>query len=170
MKKLIIAFIILTTSFAKAQQGKKEISLDIADALILKTIEVNFEYYLKQQYSLGISGLFNLQKRDSDFRYNEDTMFTPFLNYYLTTNKNWNYFGQVFVGINSGEKEVNLNGKKTKVYEKYTDGAIGAAIGSKFNTNSGITLSALVGIGRNLFSDKSPILVPRIGLNVGYQF
>lgn len=170
MKKVIVAFIFFTSFFSQAQLRKQEVSLDIADALIIKTIEVSYEYYLSAQYSLGISGLVNLQRREASFRYNENTMFTPFFNYYLTTNKNWNYFGQVFVGINSGEKEIDLIGSNAKDYEKYTDGALGVALGTKFITNAGITISALAGVGRNLFSNNSPSLVPRIGLNIGYQF
>lgn len=158
MKKILIVFALFASSFTQAQQ---EIRLDLGDALIMKTIEVSYEHYLSPQSSIGLSGLFNLEGESSDFRYNEDTMFTPYFRHYFTSNQTWNHFGEVFLGINTG---------KNKVEEEYTDGALGIVVGSKYISNGGFVVSVHGGIGRNMFSDLSPSIVPRVGINLGYRF
>lgn len=168
MKRVLVLFTVLVSSIMFAQRGTQEVSVDVADALIMKTLELNYEYYLSERSSVGISGLFNFEKRTSDFRYNEKNMFTPYFRHYFTANQNWNYFGEIFMGMNSGEDEYEVKG--VKKYRDYTDGALGVGIGTKYVSNGGFVVSALAGIGRNMFSDNSPIIVPRAGLSVGYRF
>lgn len=159
MKKLVVILAIaLGLNNLHAQQ---EVSIDLADALVIKTLEVTYEYYIGQQSSVGASALFNFEGENSDFRYNEDNMITPFFRHYFTTARNWNYFGEIFMGINSGK---NKNGIK------YTDGALGIAAGTKYVSDGGFMVSILGGLGRNFFTDTSPSIVPRVGLNVGYRF
>ena len=157
MKKILVAFTILISSVNFAQQ---EISIDLGDALVMKTLELSYEYYVSEQNAVGISALFNLNGETSDLRYHEERMITPFFRHYFTDNRTFNYFGELFIGINSGEKE-NIT---------YTDGAVGIAIGSKYISNSGLMISGLAGLGRNMFVDDSYEIVPRVGLNVGYRF
>lgn len=158
MKRILVLATILISSFTQAQQ--QEISIDLGDALVMKTLEVTYEYYLNNQSSLGISGLFNFNNASSDLRYNEDSMITPYFRHYFSTNSRWNYFGEIFLGINSGEK----NGIE------YTDGALGVSVGSKYVSNGGLSVSILGGLGRNMFTNQSYEIVPRFGLNVGYRF
>ncbi len=166
MKKIIA---ILALSFGLATQAQQEVTLDIADALVMKSLEVSYEYYVSDQSSFGVSALFNFEGRTSDFRYNEDSMITPFFRHYFTNSRNWNYFGEVFLGINSGEYEVTLL-DDAKAYENYTDGALGISVGTKYVSNGGFVVSILGGIGRNMFTDESPSVVPRVGVNLGYRF
>lgn len=167
MKKfLVIAAICLGAISSQAQQ---EIKLDIFDALVLKTVEVSYEHYLNDETSIGLSALFNFEKRTADFKYNEKRMITPYFRHYFSTDKQWNFFGEAFFGINSGDKEVKaLNQPSTFV--QYTDGALGIAVGSKYISSGGLIVDVYAGLGRNLFSKNSPIIVPRVGLNVGYRF
>lgn len=168
MKKILVAFTVFISSFTYAQMGTQEISVDLGDALVMKTLELNYEHYLSDQSSVGLSALFSFEGKTADLRYNEDNMFTPYFRHYFTANRNWNYFGEIFMGINSGEDDYDDEG--TTRYRKYTDGALGVSIGSKYISNGGFTVSVLGGLGRNLFSENSPVVVPRVGLNVGYQF
>ena len=165
MKKLLLAFALLISSLGYSQQ---EIKLDIADALIIRSLEFSYENYLTENSSFGVSALFNLAKQDITFRYNENTMITPYYRHYFTTNEQWNFFGEGFVGINSGKTE---SIKDSGVYDlKYTDGALGVAIGTKYIATGGLIIDLYAGVGRNLFGSDSPILVPRLGLNVGWRF
>ena len=157
MKKLLIAATIFISSFVNAQQ---EVSIDLGDALVMKTLELSYEYYLSSQNSLGMSALFNFNGENSDLRYNEETMITPFFRHYFSSSESFNYFGEIFLGVNSGERQD----------KEYTDAAIGAAIGAKYNLGSGIVITGLAGLGRNLFTSDSYELVPRLGVNVGYKF
>ena len=158
MKKIVLIIAVIAGSItAKAQQ---EISVDLADALILKTLELNYEYYLSDQSSVGLSALFNFNSRSADIRYNEDNMFTPYFRHYFSNSQNWDYFGEVNIGINSGKRRG----------VSYTDGALGVAVGAKYISDGGLVLSALGGIGRNMFSTTSYEFVPRLGFNIGYRF
>ncbi len=95
-------------------------------------------------------------------------MVTPYYRHYFTTSEKWNIFGEAFVGINSGKKE---SVKDSDDYDlKYTDGALGVAIGTKYVATGGLIIDAYAGLGRNLFGVDSPVVVPRVGVNVGWRF
>jgi hypothetical protein len=165
MKKIFLAITILISSYGFSQQ---EIKLDISDALIIRSLEFSYEKYLTEESSIGVSALFNLTKQDVGFRYNENTMITPFYRHYFTTNAQWNFFGEGFLGINSGKRESKTT---PGLYDrKHTDGALGVAVGMKHVTKDGLVIDVYGGLGRNLFGSDSPVIVPRIGLNVGWRF
>ena len=164
MKKIVFLFALFISAVTFSQ---KEIKLDIADALIIRSLEFSYENYINTESSFGVSALFNLAKQDVDFRYNENLMITPYYRHYFTTDYAWNFFGEGFFGINSGKKEAI---KDSGVYDvKYTDAALGVAAGLKYVANGGLTIDAYAGIGRNLFGSNSPTLVPRVGINVGWR-
>ncbi|MFY0603821.1 MAG: DUF3575 domain-containing protein [Flavobacteriaceae bacterium] len=165
MKKLFLVFAFLCSTVSFAQQ---EIKIDITDALALKTLDISYEYYVSDQSSIGLAALFNFEGKGSDFRYNEDRMITPYFRHYFTTEAKWNFFGEGWFGINFGEKEVNTSG--TISYEEYTDGALGISIGTKYTSIGGLVIDIHGGLGRNMFGSDSPVIVPRIGVGVGYSF
>jgi len=164
MRKLLIVLTVLLSSYIQAQQ---EIKVDLFDALAFKTVEVSYEHYLNEESSIGISALFN-SDTDADVSYNEKSMITPYFRHYFNSNYNWNFFGEIFFGINSGDTNLELEGLNLK--EDYTDGALGVAIGSKYASQRGFVVDVYGGLGRNLFGNDSPDIVPRIGVNVGYRF
>ena len=165
MKKLLLAFGLLVSTLSYAQQ---EIKLDIGDALVIKSLEFSYEKYVTENSSVGISALFNLADQDDSFRYNENTMITPYYRNYFSTNEQWNFFGEAFLGINSGKIETIEDSGNFD--EKYTDAALGIAVGTKYVASSGLTIDVHAGIGRNLFGSDSPTLIPRLGVNVGWRF
>lgn len=165
MKKSILLFTLFISSITFSQ---REFKLDIADALIIKTLDFSYENYINEESSFGISVQFNLEKQEVDFRYNENMMITPYYRHYFTTEYNWNFFGEGFFGINSGKKE---SLKDSGLYDiEYTDGALGVAVGTKYISNGGLVIDLYGGLGRNLFGSASPVIVPRIGFNVGWRF
>jgi len=165
MKKIILLFTLLTSSFVFSQ---KEIKLDIGDALVIRSLEFSYENYINDESSFGVSALFNLAKQDINFRYNENVMITPYYRHYFTSEYNWNFFGEGFIGVNSGKKESIEDSRNFDV--KYTDAALGIAVGTKYEAKGGLIIDVYGGLGRNLFGSDSPVLVPRIGLNVGWRF
>ena len=165
MNKFILVFTLFLSSFGFAQQ---EIKLDIGDALVIRSLELSYEHYLSDESSFGISALFNLTKEDVSFRYNENIMITPYYRHYFTTDKQWNFFGEGFFGINSGKKEAIKDSGNYDV--KFTDGALGVAVGAKYIASGGLVIDFYGGVGRNLFGSNSPILLPRVGLNIGWRF
>lgn len=166
MKKLLFTIAVLMASLTQAQQ---EIKIDIFDALALKTVEVSYERYLDEQSSIGISALLNFEKNSADFRYNEKRSITPYFRHYFTADSQWNFFGEGFFSFNFGEKEIEITGLPS-TYEDYTDGALGVSIGTKYVSEKGMTIDIYGGAGRNLFSDNSPVILPRVGVNIGWRF
>tara|TARA_B100000795_G_scaffold28799_1_gene19036 strand:+ start:6409 stop:6906 length:498 start_codon:yes stop_codon:yes gene_type:complete len=165
MKKSIL---ILTLLFSTIIFSQQEIKLNMGNALVLKTIDISYEYYLKEDTSIGLSGLFNFEKKTSDFRYNEESMITPYLRHYFTSDQNWNLFGEGFFGVNTGYKKTEIGGIID--YKRYSDSALGIAVGSKYLSESGFVVDVYGGVGRNLFSANSPVLALRLGINVGWRF
>jgi len=43
-------------------------------------------------------------------------------------------------------------------------------VGTKYVSTGGLIIDAYAGVGRNLFGSDSPVLVPRVGVNVGWRF
>ena len=168
MKKVLVIIAMFIGVLSYAQQ---EIKIDVLDALALKTLDISYEYYISDHSSIGLSGLVNLESKSADFRYNEKQVLTPYFRHSFTRKPNWNHFGELFFSLNSGDAELPLlEGSNEKQYESYTDGALGIAIGSKYVSEGGFVIDIYGGLGRNLFSDNSPAVVPRIGINVGYRF
>jgi hypothetical protein len=165
MKKNILLFTLFIGSFGFAQQ---EIKLDIGDAIVIRGLEFSYERYLTDDSSFGVSALFNLEKEGVTFRYNENMVITPYYRHYFTTNEQLNFFGEGFFGINSGKKEAIKDSGNYDV--KFTDGALGVAVGAKYIASGGLVIDFYGGVGRNLFGSNSPILLPRVGLNIGWRF
>ncbi|WP_439128315.1 DUF3575 domain-containing protein [Polaribacter sp.] len=165
MKKIVLIATFLIGALGYAQQ---EVKLDVADAIGIRSLEFSYESYISDVNSFGVSALFNLAKQDESFRYNENMMITPYFRHYFTSEAQWNFFGEGFVGINTGKKESIEDSGNYDL--KYTDAALGVAVGTKYIADGGLTIDAYVGLGRNLFGSDSPILVPRLGLNVGWRF
>jgi hypothetical protein len=165
MKRIALILAFLTTGILSAQE---ELKINITDALALKTVTVSYEHYIDNQTSLGVSGLFNFEDDSSDFRYNEDVAITPFVRHYFSTESLWNFFGELFLAYNTGDQNTVVNG--FPVSDNYSDGALGLAIGYKYVSPGGFTVDIHGGLGRNLFSKESPRVVPRVGVNIGYQF
>ena len=54
---------------------------------------------------------------------------------------------------------------------KYTDFGLGGSLGYKMYFHKSIALEFIVGFGSNLTNrDKSPDVISRVGLNLGYRF
>ena len=166
MKKILLITSIFVCTISLAQQ---EVKLNIANALVLKTIDISYEYYLSKDTSIGISGLYNFEQKSADFRYNEESMVTPYLRHYFTSDRVWNLFGEGFFGIGTGYKKIEI-ADEPDIYQKYSDSALGISFGAKYISESGFLVDVYGGIGRNLFNANSPILAPRLGVNVGWKF
>jgi len=163
MKKNLLLLALLVSGFLSAQE---ELKLNITDALALKTLHISYEHYFDEQTSLGVSGIYNFEKESSDFRYNEDFVLTPFVRHYFSTQSLWNFFGEFFFSYSKGDEE-NL-APATDI--DYSGGALGLAFGYKYSAPGGFTVDTHLGLGRYLFGKGTPTLIPRIGVNVGYQF
>ncbi|MFT4802346.1 MAG: hypothetical protein ACI93N_002124, partial [Flavobacteriaceae bacterium] len=135
MKKIVLLCSLLVSSFGFSQQ---EIKLNIANSLVMRSLDISYEKQLSIENSFGISMLFNLVEQEKDFRYNENMMITPYFRHYFSAELQWNFFGEVFVGINSGKKETVENSNNFNL--EYTDAALGIAVGAKYTSKGGLII------------------------------
>lgn len=192
MKKLFL-FFLFTTFIANSQEiskenpfasKKNELRLDLLSIITSGKFGLSYERFLKNDFSVGINVNFSNSKNTQDdfnagFRNNlPNHEINPYIRYALSKSKMRYYFAEIFASANGGDfKEVvrmvdsNNIGYYTTQKTKYSDFAIGGSLGYKMYFKQKIALEFIVGFGKNLFNtNKSPDLVTRVGINLGYRF
>lgn len=169
MKKtiLLVLFSLITKStFAQSN----ELKLDLFDVLALLTVDVSFEHNMNSTSSFGVSALFNFEKPEKKFRYEQEFVLTPYFRQVFSQRGDFNYFGEIFGSLNQGKKK-DLSNLKPDESENYYDFALGVGVGVKYLTSNGFVADIHAGIGRNLLNtDFSPSVIPRVGISVGKEF
>ncbi|WP_010134416.1 hypothetical protein [Ochrovirga pacifica] len=171
MKKLLFISILFASVASFGQNN--QIKLDLLDILVFRTLDVSYENQLNDEASVGLSVFINFEPKSADFRYNENFQLTPYFRQFLTTNKGFDFFGELFGTLNFGEKETEMTemGVTTKEKRNYSDFGLGIGAGGKHVSRNGYIFEFNVGVARNLFNAKmSRQFVPRFGVSVGKQF
>ncbi|MGC4039975.1 MAG: DUF3575 domain-containing protein [Flavobacterium sp.] len=192
MKKLLCLFFLLPLAL-QAQDGgentvlankKNEFRADILSAIVYTKASLSYERFFGGDWSTGINVNYsNSSKLNDDFdngyRNNVPKYeFNPYLRYALSKSKSRYYFAEVFGSYNGGDfKEISRltdeNGIDyyTTKKSKYTDFGLGGSLGYKMYFKDCIALEFIVGFGKNLTNtEKSPDVISRVGLNLGYRF
>jgi hypothetical protein len=189
MKKLFCLFLLLPLA-SQAQENtvlankKNEFRVDVLSAIVYQKASLSYERFFGKDFSTGFNVNFsNSNKLNEDFdngyRNNVPKFeFNPYLRYALSKSKSRYYFAEVFGSYNGGDyKEIilltddnNINYYTTKK-SKYTDFGLGGSLGYKMYFKDSIALEFIVGFGSNLTNKKkSPDVISRVGLNLGYRF
>jgi hypothetical protein len=188
MKK-IFSLVLLFSLASQAQENtvlankKNEFRVDVLSAIVYSKASLSYERFFAKDFSTGFNVNFsNSNKLNDDFdngyRNNIPKFeFNPYLRYALSKSKSKYYFAEVFGSYNGGDyKEIirltdnNIDYYTTKK-SKYTDFALGGSLGYKMYFKDRIALEFIVGFGSNLINkDKSPDVISRVGLNLGYRF
>lgn len=193
MKKFLF-ILLLSSQFMNAQDStskqdstsfrKNEIRVDVLSLVASSKINLTYERFLNQRFSLGLSTSYADSKKineDFDEGYRNTIPkyeITPFARYNLSKGLYSFYFAEVFVCANGGDfkEKVRLIDDTGFAYwvsqkSNYSDVAIGGSLGYKIYFQKKIAVELLVGFGKNLIdTDKSPDVISRVGLNVGYRF
>lgn len=192
MKRLICLFLLLPLAI-QAQDitentvlaGKKnEFRVDVLSAIVYQKASLSYERFFAGYWSAGINVNFsNSNKLNEDFdngyRNNVPKYeFNPYVRYALSKSRSRYYFAEVFGSYNGGDyKEIiRVGGMAMPDYyttkkSTYTDIGLGGSLGYKMYFKDSIALEFLVGFGSNLTNrDKSPDVISRVGLNLGYRF
>jgi hypothetical protein len=191
MKKVLL-LLLLSFQFLHAQDTipqspifskKNELRIDVL-ATALTRLNLTYERFLTKKYSVGMSAIFsNNKKLRDDFDQGNINNFTkyeliPFVRYNLSQGQRSFYFAEIFADINGGDfREIVLltdasnNSYYTIEKSKFTDVAVGAAVGYKYYIKDTIGIEFLVGFGPNLFNkEKSLDIISRVGLGLSYRF
>lgn len=192
MKKLYCLLLILPLAL-QAQDGgentilagkKNEFRVDVLSAIVNTKASVSYERFFGKDWSTGFNVNFsNSNKLNDDFdngyRNNVPKFeVNPYIRYALSKSKSRYYFAEVFGSYNGGDfKEIIRltddvgNDYYTTKKTKYTDFGLGGSLGYKMYFNNSIAMEFIVGFGSNLTNrDKSPDVISRVGLNLGYRF
>ncbi|MEC4048710.1 DUF3575 domain-containing protein [Flavobacterium sp. SUN046] len=188
MKKVLFLLLLLP-SLLSAQQGileskKNEVRFDAVSMLAFGKFGLSYEYFLGKDFSVGITANFLNSKKTTDdfdggFRNNLPKYeFNPYVRYALSKSKKRYYFAEVFGSSNGGDykETVRLVDSNNIGYyaiqkSKYTDFGLGGSLGYKMYFKDAIALEFLVGFGKNLTNTaKSPDVITRVGINLGYRF
>lgn len=189
MKKLLI-LALLSVSLTHAQEeeqmpdGRSEVRVDVLSLALKSELNLTYEFFIDKDWSVGIYGGFTSgSKLEDDFDSgNRNNLpkyeVNPFVRYNLSKSQRSFYFAEVFLSANGGDfKETvrrideNGNGYYTNEKSTYTDLGIGAGLGYKLYIKEKIGIELNVGFGSNLLNtEKSPDVISRVGLSVGYRF
>jgi hypothetical protein len=189
MKKLF-SLLLLFSLLSHAQGGsviagkKNEFRVDLLSALVSAKASLSYERFFAGDFSTGFNVNFsNSSKLNDDFdngyRNNVPKFeINPYVRYALSKSKARYYFAEVFASYNGGDyKEIirlvdeNDIAYYTTQKTRYTDFALGGGLGYKMYFKDSIALEFLVGFGSNLTNkEKSPDVISRVGLNLGYRF
>ncbi len=189
MKKIFCLFL-LVPFLSQAQENtvlankKNEFRVDVLSAIVYQKASVSYERFFGGDWSTGFNVNFsNSNKLNEDFdngyRNNVPKFeFNPYVRYALSNSKSRYYFAEVFGSYNGGDyKEIiRVEGENNTDYyttkkSKYTDFGLGGSLGYKMYFKDKIALEFIVGFGSNLTNkEKSPDVISRVGLNLGYRF
>lgn len=190
MKNLLLLFLLFSLSM-QAQDSEKAIAakknefrFDVLSLITTSKISVSYERFVGNDFSVGFNTNFsNSNKLNNDFdngyRNNVPKFeFNPYVRLALSKSKSRYYFAEIFGSYNGGDfKEIirlvdeNNIGYYTTLKSKYTDFGLGGSLGYKMYFNQKIALEFIVGFGKNLTNTKkSPDVISRVGLNLGYRF
>jgi hypothetical protein len=189
MKKLFCLFLLLPLA-SQAQENtvlankKNEFRVDVLSAIVYTKASLSYERFFGKDWSTGFNVNFsNSNKLNEDFdngyRNNVPKFeFNPYLRYALSKSKARYYFAEVFGSYNGGDyKEIiritdmAMPDYYTTKKSKYTDFGLGGSLGYKMYFKDSIALEFIVGFGSNLTNrEKSPDVISRVGLNLGYRF
>jgi hypothetical protein len=191
MKKLYCLLLLLPlvinaqeTTNTVLENKKNEFRVDVLSALIYTKASLSYERFFGKDFSTGFNVNFsNSNKLNEDFdngyRNNVPKFeFNPYIRYALSKSKSRYYFAEFFGSYNGGDfKEiVRVSGMAQPDYfttrkSKYTDFGLGGSLGYKMYLKDSFALEFLVGFGSNLTNrEKSPDVISRVGLNLGYRF
>jgi len=189
MKKLFSLLLLLSLA-TQAQENsiisnkKTELRVDVLAAVANTKLSVSYERFFDNAFSTGINVNYsNSDKLNDDFdngyRNNVPKFeVNPYVRYALSKSKTRYYFAEIFGSYNGGDyKEIiRVSGMAQPDYyttekSQYTDFGIGGGLGYKMYFKDCIALEVLVGFGSNLFNrEKSPDVISRVGINLGYRF
>jgi len=188
MKFLLTCLLLAATSLGFSQTndsisninsrefGNQELSLNAFNLVAFGIVDITYERIISENSTWAIEAFYHPTKDDylNDAYYKELSL-TGKYKHFFSSKYARGFYVHGFGMLSNGEYEdgsyYNENTNEY-IYETndYTDFAIGFGLGGKFVSKGGFLLDLSGGIGRNLFSDKSPTIVGQFMVNLGYRF
>ncbi|WP_343912269.1 hypothetical protein [Aquimarina litoralis] len=196
MRLLLITVITFFTSFISYSQdssdiiprdiNKNEIGLNPINIIAFGALDVSYERILSSDHSIGVDVFYRFSDDidndddivDRDGIFDKKLALTGHYKYFFGRRVARGFYVEGFGMLSTGDHDntvrvVNDQGGLIgfrNVPENYTDFALGFGVGGKFVTRNGFFIDIGFGIGRNLFNNKSPEIIVRPDLYIGYRF
>lgn len=181
---LLFVPIALSAQEETSLKGSNEFRVDLLSAVAFSKLNLSYEKFLNNDFSVGVTFSYADSKKvnddfDSGFRSTLPKYeVVPYVRYNLSKGQSRFYFAEVFASANAGDfrETVRLvdnlgNGYYAIQKDDYFDIAVGAGLGYKMYFAEKFAAELLVGFGTNLIDRaKSPDVISRVGLSVGYRF
>lgn len=162
---------------------KNEVRIDALSLIAFGKANISYERFTSGKWSYGLTGSFTVgDKFEEDFDEGYRSTLPkfeiiPYVRYKMSDSDAHYYFIEGFISANGGDfrqiirVEDGTNGYYMISKEEYFSVAPGASVGYKVYFGHAVALEFLVGAGLNIMdTDKSPDVISRIGLNLGYRF
>ncbi|MCL2027754.1 MAG: hypothetical protein FWG79_04610 [Bacteroidales bacterium] len=179
MKKIIsitLLFILSLQTYAQIYETsnfkRNELKVDVLYPLIVKTLKVEYEYFLSDISSFGVVGFYNLG--DHEYQ-NFKTQVLATYRLYFGEEPVSGFFFEGNLGVTSGRYDEGAGiqiqiGTRQPIENPYTAFGVGFALGWKYVIpKSGVTLDLLCGAGRMLGKNNIGFYT-RFGVTVGKRF
>lgn len=176
MKKTTLILLLLISSLSYSQTSKDivdrkhEIKLGVLKALLVETVDVEYEYLLNSSSSLGTNAIFYGGDTDLNFS------FAPYYRFYFTENKDYGskgFFGQVIANYYTGKSVPSdtIFSEGIEAKKSFNAVSLGFGVGKKWVNKIGIVYQIQAGFGRKIIgSNYSPEFSGNLDVSVGYRF
>ena len=163
----------------KRDIAKNELSIGTLNLVAFGALDVAYERIMTQNSSWAIEAfVLALDRKNEDIgdAFNKDISLTGKYKHFFGDRTAWGFYVNGLAMISAGKfrstEETFVNGQFFYNTEEkdYTDFALGFGLGGKFVSKQGFFLDLSTGIGRNLFSDDSPVVVGQFNVNLGFRF
>ena len=188
MKFLLTCLLLAATSLGFSQtndsisnaisreSGKQELSLNAFNLVDFGIVDITYERIISENSTWAIEAFYHPTKDDylNDAYYKELSL-TGKYKHFFSSKYARGFYVHGFGMLSNGEYEDGYYydaGVDDYIYDTYdyTDFAIGFGLGGKFVSKGGFLLDLSGGIGRNLFSERSPTIAGQFMVNLGYRF
>ncbi|MBU3682357.1 MAG: DUF3575 domain-containing protein [Flavobacterium sp.] len=185
MNRTILFLLICVSAAAqdKIQKPAYEIRTNVLSAISQGGYNLSIEKKTSTAFSYGIS-LTKTSSPSLESKYENGNKshlsnwdLTPFVRYKFSDSNRSFYFAEAFTALNQGKYKTIIRNTSAEyaVYQiekgNYLDLALGGSMGYHILIKNNWTAEFLVGFGSNLLQrTKSPDVVSRVGLSIGYQF
>jgi len=168
-----------TKEVYKRDIAKNELSIGTLNLVAFGAVDVAYERIINSNSSWALEAFIlalDRENEDIDDAFNKDVSLTGKYKYFFGDRSAWGFYVNGLAMLSSGkynvttETFVNDNFFYRTEEKDYTDFALGFGLGGKFVGKQGFFLDLSTGIGRNLFSDNSPIVVGQFNVNLGFRF
>lgn len=189
MKKIALLVFIAFISFCANAQEKQEnkypqdfeknyeLKLNAFNLIAFNSLDISFEKLLNKDTSFGVALFYNFTDiENADIYINRKFSLTPYYRWFFSDTRFARGFFVEGFGMLNTQHDYFYNSNNSYTIDYQTGFALGISVGGKFVTKSGFTTEVLLGIGRNLISEKSrddfleTNLVGRFAISLGYRF